>query len=79
MEMSKMTIHEFGTENNRAIVLIHPSAVMWDYFSFVIPLMQEKYHLIIPALPGYDEEKPGEDFTSVEEIATELAYFRILQ
>ncbi len=68
-----MTIHEFGTENSKTVVLIHPSAVMWDYFSFVIPLMQEKYHLIIPALPGYDEEKPGSDFTGVEEIASELA------
>ena len=67
-----MTIHEFGKENDKVIVLIHPSAVMWDYFSFVIPLMQGKYHLIIPALPGYDEEKPG-DYTSVEEIAAELA------
>lgn len=73
-----MTIHEFGTENSRTIVLIHPSAVMWDYFSFVIPLMQEKYHLIIPALPGYDEEKPG-DFTSVEEISSELADWLIAQ
>ncbi len=27
-----MTIHEYGTENERIIVLIHPSLVMWDYF-----------------------------------------------
>ncbi len=45
---------------------------MWDYFEYVIPLMQDRYHLIIPALPGYDEDAPG-DFTSVEEIAGELA------
>ena len=46
---------------------------MWDYFENVIPLLKEKYHLIIPALPGYDEENPNEDFTSVEEIADSLA------
>jgi pimeloyl-ACP methyl ester carboxylesterase len=45
---------------------------MWDYFEYVIPLMQDRYHLIIPALPGYDEELQG-DFTGVEKIASELA------
>jgi hypothetical protein len=29
---------------------------MWDYFEYVIPRLQEKYHLIIPARPRYDEE-----------------------
>lgn len=67
-----MTIHEFGQENEHAVVLIHPSVVMWDYFEFVIPLLSDRYHLIVPALPGYDEEQPG-DFTSVEEIAAELS------
>ena len=67
-----MTIHEFGEENKEVIVLLHPSMVMWDYFEYVIPLMQERYHLVIPALPGYDREEPG-DFTSVEEIAGGLA------
>ena len=40
-----MTIHEFGEENREVIVLLHPSMVMWDYFEYVIPLMQERYHL----------------------------------
>jgi pimeloyl-ACP methyl ester carboxylesterase len=67
-----MTIHEFGKENIDTILLIHPSAVMWDYFEYVVPLLEKDYRLVIPALPGYDEEEPG-DFTSVEEIAAELA------
>ena len=67
-----MTIHEFGETNKKVIVLLHPSAVMWDYFEYVIPLMQDRYHLVIPALPGYDKDEPG-DFTSVEEIAGGLA------
>ncbi|MBQ9562283.1 MAG: alpha/beta hydrolase [Lachnospiraceae bacterium] len=67
-----MTIHEFGSENERVVLLIHPSLVMWDYYEYVIPLLQDRYHLVIPALPGYDEDGPG-DFTSVEEIAAELA------
>ena len=71
-----MTIHEFGKDNKQIVVLIHPSAVMWDYFEYVIPLMEDRYHLIVPALPGYDEDRIG-DFTSVEEIAAELAYWLI--
>jgi len=67
-----MTIHEFGKENSRVIVLIHPSVVMWDYFEYVVPHLEGTYRLVIPALPGYDEEQPG-DYTSVEQIALELA------
>ena len=40
----------------------------WDYFENVIPLLQKKYHLLVPALPGYDFEDDS-DFTSVEQIA----------
>lgn len=68
-----MTIHEYGKENEKTIVLIHPAAVMWDYFDYVIPLLKEDYHLIVPALPGYDKRHPEESFTSVERIADALA------
>ena len=67
-----MTIHEFGQDNDAVVVLIHPSAVMWDYFEYVIPLMRDRYHLIVPALPGYDTDSES-DYTSVEAIASELA------
>lgn len=66
-----MNIHEFGKENKETILLIHPSVVKWDYFEYVIPLLQKKYHLLVPALPGYDFENDS-DFTSVEQIASEL-------
>lgn len=67
-----MTIHEFGQGNGDVVVLIHPSLVMWDYFEYVIPLMQDRCHLVIPALPGHDPDDTT-DFTSVEQIAAELA------
>jgi len=68
-----MTIHEYGADKEKVIVLIHPSAVMWDYFEYIIPLLKENCRLIIPALPGYDEADPKQNFTSIEEIAGELA------
>ena len=63
-----MNIHEFGKENKETILMIHPSVVKWDYFENVIPLLQKNYHLLVPALPGYDSEDDS-DFTSVEQIA----------
>ena len=66
-----MNIHEFGKENKETILLIHPSVVKWDYFENVIPLLQKNYHLLVPVLPGYDFDNDS-DFTSVEQIASEL-------
>ncbi|MBO4896748.1 MAG: alpha/beta hydrolase [Clostridia bacterium] len=66
-----MTIHEFGKENEKAVLLIHPSCVMWDYFEYVIPLLEKRFHLIVPALPGYDKDRKS-DFESVEKTADEL-------
>ena len=67
-----MRIYEYGTENPECILLIHPSLVTWDYFEYVIPLLEKSYHLLIPALPGYDL-KDDSEFSSVEEIASGLA------
>lgn len=66
-----MNIYEYGKKNQKVLLLLHPAVVMWDYFSEVIPLLEKEYHLIIPALPGYDKETK-EDFSSIEQIAKEL-------
>ena len=50
-----MTIHEYGKSNAKTVVLVHPSVVMWDFFEYLIPLLEKDCHVIIPALPGYDE------------------------
>ena len=52
-----MTYHEFGTNNKRILILIHPAVVIWDYFEYVVPLLEKDFHLIIPALPGYDPDR----------------------
>ena len=72
-----MTIHEFGKKNKQVVVLIHPSIVMWDYFEYVIPLLEKKYHVIVPAIPGYDPDEKG-DFSSVEEIAKGIERWLII-
>ena len=66
-----MTVHEFGKENKKILILIHPSIVMWDYFEYVIPLLDKDFHLVIPSIPGYNPDRK-DDFTSIEEIAAEM-------
>ncbi len=66
--VSKMRIQQFGIENMETIVLIHPSLVMWDYFEYVVPLLEKDFHVLIPVLHGYDPKQKS-DFSSVEEIA----------
>ncbi len=66
-----MNIHEYGKDNGQCILLIHPSLVKWDYFEYVIPLLEDRYHLIIPALPGYDFDQDS-DFPGVEQVVNDL-------
>jgi hypothetical protein len=51
----KMTIHEFGKKNDEIVVLIHPSAVMWDYCEYVIPLKEISFthRLLIRMCDGF--------------------------
>lgn len=72
-----MTIHEYGKNNAKTVVLVHPSVVMWDFFEYVVPWLEKEYHVIIPALPGYDDKNPKQDYTGVENIAEELAEWLI--
>ncbi len=67
-----MRICEFGKNDRECVLLIHPSLVTWDYFEYVIPLLEKHYHLLIPALPGYDPEDDSQ-FCSVEQTASRLA------
>ena len=68
-----MTVHEFGCGNADILVLFHPLGVRWDVFEYVIPTLEKSYHLIIPAMPGFDQDEPEVEFTSVEQIADDMA------
>ena len=34
-----MTVHEYGA-GEKIIVLVHPTVVMWDYFDYIVPLLE---------------------------------------
>ena len=48
-----MTYHEYGTENEKIILMIHPAVVMWDYFEYVIPLLEKEYGVCAKSLSKY--------------------------
>ena len=70
-----LTIHEFGQNNAKTIVMFHPLGVWWDIFEYVIPILEKDYHLIIPAIPGHDPDRPESDYTSMQEITDEMTDF----
>ena len=71
-ENGTVNFHEFGRDGDNVLVLIHPSLVTWDYFEYVLPMLENDYHLVIPALPGFDLEDDSE-FTSTEQTASDIA------
>lgn len=49
-----MTVHEFGNENSRKIVLIPGNMMSWRQFEAVIPLLEKDYRVIAVSTDGYD-------------------------
>ena len=50
--------------------MFHASCMTWDFLKKSIDILSEKYHVIVPVLPGYDMEDES-DYTSIEAIAQE--------
>jgi len=74
---SPLTIHEFGKENSEIIVMFQPLGVWWDVYEYVIPILEKDYHIVIPAIPGLDPDKPKSEFTSIEDIETNVTNWLI--
>ena len=72
MKQYEITIHEFGKQNPDVIVMFHPLGVWWDVFDRVIPILERRFHLVIPAVPGLDPDRPESEFTSIEEIEEQI-------
>lgn len=66
-----MEVHEFGTENNRKIVLIPGNMMCWRQFESVVPLLEQNYHVIAISTDGYDGSGKT-TFTTAEKSAEKL-------
>lgn len=67
----RMNIHEFGQENRECVLFLHAFCTGWYFYEESVQRLSEQYHVIVPAMPGHDLTT-DEDYTSVEEIASEL-------
>ncbi len=72
MKHYEITVHEFGDQNSDVIVMFHPLGVWWDVFDRVIPILERRFHLVVPAVPGLDPDRPELEFTSIEEIEEQI-------
>ncbi|MCI6376946.1 MAG: alpha/beta hydrolase [Clostridiales bacterium] len=66
-----MNIYELGKEHEQALLFLHASCTSWDFYEASIRLLAQRYHVIIPAMPGHDLNT-AEEYTSVERVAEEL-------
>ena len=61
---------EFGKENQEVVLLLHGGGLGWWNYRAAAKLLQEKYHVVLPLLPGH----AGSDglFTAMEDAARQL-------
>lgn len=66
-----MQILEFGNRNNPTIMLIHGFESPYQIWNDYIEYYKEKYHILIPILPGHDI-KGNSEFISFNDTAKEI-------
>lgn len=63
-----MKFYEFGTENEKTLMLLHGNATTWEMsFAKCIPVLAEKYHVIAVGLDGYDPTEDTETISDEDE------------
>ncbi|MBQ9614689.1 MAG: alpha/beta hydrolase [Lachnospiraceae bacterium] len=67
-----ITIHEFGKENTDVLLMFPPLGCRSDIYDYVRPALEKQFSVMIVSYPGLDEEQPQADFTSVEQVVTEV-------
>ena len=68
-----MKFQEFGSKQNRTILLLHGGGLSWWNYREAAELLQKDYHIILPVLDGHaGSDRP---FTTIEENAAEIISF----
>ena len=49
-----------------------PSGVHPDVFDLMMPILSRHFQVIIPAIPGHEPDEPKTNFTSIEQIASDI-------
>ena len=68
-----MLIHEFGNMGAPVLVLIPGTYASWQIFSPLVGLLQDRFHMVVPALDGQQTDLDGKAvpnaFTTVDDQA----------
>lgn len=73
-----MKFYEFGTENEKTLVLLHGFATTWEQsFRPLIDAAQKEFHIIAMAMDGFNPDEPDKDAVFVEEEARMLADYLV--
>ena len=66
-----MTLHEFGKENEKILIMIHGACMSWKNFKENIRILRKDFHVIAVAVPGHDLYE-FDEFTSMENVAKRI-------
>lgn len=69
-----MEILEFGNPENRSLLLLHGLESPWQVWKPVIEAYRERFHILVPILPGHNPDLP-EEFESFDHCAQEIEEF----
>lgn len=68
-----MRFHEYGTEQNETILLLHGGGLSWWNYREAAEKLREEYRVILPILDGHaGSDRP---FTTIEDNASEIISF----
>lgn len=74
-----MLIHEFGNMGAPVLVLIPGTYASWQIFSPLVGLLQNRFHMVVPALDGQQTDLDGKAvpnaFTTVDDQARQIEEF----
>lgn len=71
-----MEILEYGNKENKKIILIHGFQSPYQVWEEYIEHYKDKYHIIVPILPGHNPNKK-EDFISFKEVVKDIEDYYI--
>ena len=70
-----MKILEAGNEDLPAVLLIHGFESPYSIWEPYINPYKDKYHFIIPILPGHDKEHKEDQFTTLSSVVDSIIAF----
>lgn len=73
---TKMKFYEYGKENKITILLIPGNMMTYRQFEKIVPMLEQKYHVVSVSLDGLDESGETEYTTAEKQAEKLIAYIK---